>query len=421
MVNGVQAVHPNGQNGNFLYSNSFPLTYAPSVVEPRFGVTYSVDADTVLRANYGKYSSPPNTAAIQYTRFEPNTPGYFFPKFVAAGYAFSPEHMIDPATANNYDFSLEHHFRGTDVSMKATPFFRWTNNTLENVYLDQATQFVSSINAGTQEAYGVELSVTKGDFNRDGFAAQLAYTYTNDRIRYGDIGTSSINPIDQINASISKFNGFTKAGGGAPCYNPNTGAGLPTDGAALANCGGNPAAIQNPYYNMPVQSLLDRNGWYPTTEFTPAVQGAIQTSYYYPHVVALVTNYKKGPLAITPTFQLQGGQKYGVPLNELGWDPTSCAQNQLGVPTAVAAGRGQYADWTSCGASLNIPNYETGTFDAIGAYTEPVNFIANLGITYEFQQERACAVPHGQPYQQVLGWDSCAVDARRHGRLRLRA
>lgn len=368
---GAGDLHPNGQNGAALYSNSYPSSYTATAVEPRISAAYTVNSDTVFRGSYGRYAQPADTASIQYTAFQPNTPGAFYGDFSQSGLASSPVHEIAPAVSSNYDFSFEKHIKGTDMSLKLTPFFRLTQNALQNVYLDQVENFVSSINAGTQKTNGIELQFTKGDFDRDGWAMSVSYTYTDSKIKYQDIGDTSINPIDQINAAIQKYNAFTAAGGGSPCY---------TAGAPSACTS---TAIGNPYYSAKPQALLNPNGWYVPFNTTPAVNNSAQVSYLIPHVVSFTANYKRKRLAITPSVQIFAGQPYGAPLNQIGWNPTSCTGNQLGIPSAVAAGRGQYADWTTCSAYLNIPNYETGTFDAQGAYTEPIDLQTNLRISYE--------------------------------------
>jgi hypothetical protein len=375
--------HPNGQNGAIYYSNSYPLTYAPTVTEPRLAGTYTINPDTVVRASYGRYATPPDTASIQYLTAQPNSPGTFFQDFVQAGLAASPSHAIAPATANNYDISLEKHIKGTDLSFKVTPFFKWTQDALTDLYLDQAEQFVSDINAGTQKTSGIELEITKGDFNRNGFAARLSYTYTDSKIRYINVGNSSVNPIDQINDAILNYNSFTTS---APCYTPATSSG-PGTPLTAAQCAATPAAIQNPYYGLKTQPLLDRNGWYAPFDLSPAVFGADQATYSYPHNITLLVNYRKNRLDVTPSFQLQAGQQYGVPLSTLGWDPTTCTQNQQTTNAALAGTpHAQWADWTSCGGSLAVPDYETGVFDGQGAFTEPTQLLGNLQISYDLSK-----------------------------------
>ncbi|MBV8355352.1 MAG: TonB-dependent receptor, partial [Candidatus Eremiobacteraeota bacterium] len=369
------SAHPDGVGGDLLYSNTYPKSYAPTEWEPRVAATYTLDPNTVLRASMATSAQPPNTASIQYLTSQPNTPGYFFSKFIAVGYV-EPFHNVRPAVANNFDFSLERRV-GSDLAFKLTPYARYTRDYLQDVFIDQATQYVSAINSGNTKAYGVEFQAQKGDFNRDGFAALFNYTYTNVKIRYTNLGNSSVNSIDQINAAFGTFNGFTKAGGGSPCYS-NT-----TTGTGAATSCSDPTAIVNPYYNMSPQAPLDRNGYYEPFLFTQSVPGAGPVSIYAPHVASLILNYKKQRWAVTPSFQLIAGQKYGTPLNQYGWDPTTCAQNQAGVPSAVAAGRGQYADYTSCGGSLLIPNPDTGVFDGMGAFTEPAQVIGNLQFSYD--------------------------------------
>ncbi|HTV73796.1 MAG TPA: TonB-dependent receptor [Candidatus Acidoferrales bacterium] len=376
------------------YTNSYPLIYDPTELEPRLGATFTINPNTVIRASYGRYATPPDTASIQYLTAQPNSPGTFFQDFVAAGLASSPLHEIMPATANNYDVSLEKHLKGTDISFKVTPFFKLTQNALEDVYLDQVEQFVSDINAGTQKTDGVELEITKGDFNRNGFAAQLSYTYTDSKIRYNNVGSSSVNPIDQINDAISYYNAFTTS---APCYTPATASG-PGTPLTAAQCASTPTAIQNPYYGQKAQPLLDRNGWYAPYALSPAVFGADSATYSYPHNLTLLMNYKKDRWNISPSFQVQAGEQYGEPLQTLGWDPTTCAQNQqTSNPALAGTPHAQWADWTSCGVSsglygpsgtlaggtLVVPDYETGVFDAQGAFSEPTQLLGNLKISYD--------------------------------------
>ena len=94
-------------------------------------------------------------------------------------------------------------------------------------------------------------------------------------------------PNRSFNQDIANFNGLTKAGGGARCYesaqrDPNC---KPLSGA------GHNEPIGNPYYAMKAQPLLDRNGWYPVGFAFP---------YLSPNVLNVVVNYKHDKLAITP-------------------------------------------------------------------------------------------------------------------------
>lgn len=369
---GGSSVHPDGQNGRPLYSVNYPLNYTVGVTEPRASGTYRIDPDTVLRASYGRYALPPNAASVQYNAREPNTPGYFFPKFVAVGF-FEPLHEVRPAIANNYDFSLEKHLRGTDVSFKLTPFLRNTTDNLENVFIDQATQYVSTINAGTVKTLGLEFAVNKGDFTRDGLAASFGLTFTNGWERYTNLGNTSVNAIDQINAGISGYNALAQ---GPACFTP---AGMPADCTT-------PTDIRNPYAGRPVQPLLARDDWYTPFNITPAVPGAVASSYFSPLTMTAIVNYKHRKLTLTPSLQFVQGAKYGAPLNSIGYDPSTCATNQsAGITSVLGPGHGDplKADWTSCGGTTVVPNPDTGRFDGMGEFRQPNQILGNLQVQYE--------------------------------------
>ena len=366
------AVHPDGLNGRPLYTNNYPLQYSVGVTEPRASGTYRIDADTVLRASYGRYALPPNAAAVQYNTREPNTPGYFFPRFSAVGF-FEPLHEVRPAIANNYDFSLEKHLRGTDVSLKLTPFLRYTTDNLENVFIDQATQYVSSINAGNVKTSGIEFALTKGDFSRDGLAASFGLTYTNGWERYTDLGKTSVNVIDQINASIGTYNALAT---GPACFTP---AGTPSAGCA------NPTDVRNPYFGKGAQPLLNRNDWYTPFNLAPALPGVVASSYFSPLTMTGILNYKHRRLTITPSLQYVQGAKYGAPLNSVGFDPSTCSANQAAVIGPLGPGHGDplKADWTSCGGTTVIPNPDTGHFDGMGEFRQPNQILGNLQVQYD--------------------------------------
>ncbi|GAC1496293.1 MAG: hypothetical protein NVS1B2_16380 [Vulcanimicrobiaceae bacterium] len=363
-------VHPDGVAGTLFSNDTSAVTH--NVLEPRVAFTYTVNPDTVVRGSYGRYAQPPNTAAVQYNTAEANTAAYDFGKFVGVGF-FSPRHDIRPAISSNFDLSLEHHFKGTDASIKVTPWVRSVLDQQNNVYLDQVTQFVSAINAGNVKAHGLEIQLSKGSFDRDGLAASLSYAYTAETIKYNNLGNGNVNVIDQINNSISGYNAFTAKGGGARCYDT---AGKP-DPACLAS------SVANPYFGSDLQPLLDRNGSYTPFDLAPAVFGAVQDAYYAPHTITALLNYKHKRLTVTPSIQMNWGTPYGVPTQVLGIDPSTCGANSLAIPTAVAAGRGQAADYTSCTGTILVPNPESARFDRMGEYQNPTNLLANLNLSYE--------------------------------------
>jgi outer membrane receptor protein involved in Fe transport len=347
--------------------------------EPRFGMTYTVDPRTVLRASYGRYAEAPNAAFEQYNFLNQSAPIDLAP-FVRLGVGNTPAHAIRPEVSNNYDFSFEHQF-GRDTSVKITPFLRKTQDQIEQFYLDQKTNFVSGLNVGRQTSQGVEFELDKGDFSRNGLAARVTFTYTNSYIQYNrESNGKSI--VDGINADIAGYNALTKAGGGAPCYT--------TTGTASPACAA--GSIANPYYNAPIQALIDPNGRFTTYDFFPAAVGAGgYSSYGAPYIATAILQYKHGPLAITPAIQFSGGQRYGVPESNPGIDPTSCTKGLVGTTAGdprypYGAVGGLPVDAANCGTLAAIPDIYTGRFDGVGAFVAPSNLALHTQVTYDLNK-----------------------------------
>ncbi len=388
---GQQAVHPDGQNGHILYSNVSAPSFAYNVFSPRIGGTYTLNPDTVLRFTLGKYTQPTPAAFEQYL----DQAGKYaaqndFSRFFGFGFT-NPGHNNPVQTSNNFDFSLEKHLKGTDVTMKLSPFYRYTTH--QSVSVPLGPNFVSAVNLGTQRSTGVEFQIQKGDPSRDGFSGAISYTYTNAKIRYEN-APNGRNAIDTLNDYIKAYNGLTKSGGGAACYDPTVS--TATGNAADPACA-KATDIVNPYYNSNPQGLLDRTGWYQTypnapPEDAPAFSGPSAIS---PNFFTGWLNYKHGKLAIAPNFVLSQGQSYGAPTSVYGLDPRTCADNQAGAngvtpPVAGAGAYGQYANYYSCGASLAttsgylaIPDPYTGSFDGVGQYREPWQFNMGALVKYE--------------------------------------
>jgi hypothetical protein len=396
---GNQYRHPNGQDGSLLFTNVGAPTVAFNMWSPRIAGTYTLNRDTVLRFSAGRYTQPTETAFMQYS----NLSGYGAAKFDYGhffGLGFTtPVHANPVQVSNNIDFSLEKQLPGTDISFKLSPFYRYTTNQLVTVAL--GGNFASGINAGTQKTSGVELAVQKGDPNRNGLAGQFSYTYTNAKIKYSTLANGT-NAIDALNNYIIAYNQLT----GFCAQNPSDARCGKMSAAAAANVSpcyansadGTPAscsdtsAITNPYYNAPVQNLLNRDGWYQTYANNPpfAAPGDV-IGAFGPNQFAGWLNYKHDKLAVTLTAQLNQGALYGSPVALVGLDPRFCGSNQ-GDSGAVAAGSqyAQNADYQSCLASsftpngyMAIPNPESGTFDSMGQYREPWQLNIGGQISYD--------------------------------------
>jgi outer membrane receptor protein involved in Fe transport len=202
---GQQAVHPTGGTGPcvaagvnpafcgpLLYSANSPGSFQHNEFSPRIGGTYTMGPDDVLRFSAGKYTQPTETAFEQYLDQSGKRAAAFdFSQFWGLGFT-TPAHDNPVQYSNNYDFSFEHHFRNTDLTMKISPFYRDTRNQLETVVLGPG--FVGGVNVGHQHSYGVEVGIQKGDPTRDGVSGGLSYTYTKALVQYGSLpnGTNAI-------------------------------------------------------------------------------------------------------------------------------------------------------------------------------------------------------------------------------------
>ncbi|HEY1429825.1 MAG TPA: TonB-dependent receptor, partial [Candidatus Tumulicola sp.] len=308
----VQTVHPDGKDGHLLLSNQYPSTYVQTYWQPRIGMTYTVNPDTVIRASAGRYAQEPQNYEIQYDSLEENLASEIL-GFLPYGFT-TPFHNSQAQFSNNYDLSYEHHFHGTDTSVKITPYYRYATQQLdENIYIP--TLLASpALNAGTEISYGVEFQLAKGDFSKNGLAGIFSYTYLNSKEKWNNFQGIDVNAVSPYNQYIQEYNALTKAGGGAPCYYSN-GSGKPAP-----NCHNH--AILNPYYNMPSQPLLDPNSYYVT---------GLDYPYTSPNVFALVLNYKHDRFSITPALTLNQGAAYGAPSDVQGYDPRTCSATQSSI------------------------------------------------------------------------------------------
>jgi hypothetical protein len=365
--------------------------------EPRLGATYALDPFTVLRASYGRYGQGPNSAFVQYNALQADAPSLLYNTYAFNKFGFlSPDHAIMPEVSNNYDFSYEHQFRG-DTSMKITPFWRSTQNQIQQFYLNQATGFVSGLNVGKQTSRGIEFELDKGNFAAQGTSARLTLAYTNSYINYTPL-PNGLSVLSPLNAAIQGYNAYTKgcAAGGAYagtslCGTTATGAAASpcytTTGAAAPTC---PAGtVANPYYNGATQGLLSLNGNYPAFDILPSGIGSSVDAIGAPYVATLVINERMGKLAIAPIVQMFAGQRYGAPESTEGIAPDQCTATL----TSAVAGDPRYPYGAPGGAPFNaqsctalaggIPDQFTGMFDGIGGLVQPAQLQLHLQLSYD--------------------------------------
>lgn len=380
-----------------------------TAIQPRLAFTYTLNPDTVLRGSYGVYSRPVNTSWLQYNNLNDRDFVQHYAAYDFVGYGFNtPDHGLQPDTSYNTDLSLEQHLRGSDISYKATPFYRSTRDQLQAFPIGIGG-IVSGFNVGQQTSYGLEFALRKGDFARDGFSGQLAYTYTHSRIRYTQF-PSGTNVIDSMNLYLKDYNAYTSFCAGHPNDSRcgKTVSGNPASACydatgAPAACG-TAGAVTNPYFNQPVQSLFPVNGEYTTYDQIP--QPFVGSNgYETPSVATFVLNYRHRKLAITPSLTFSSGSSYGSPLSYPGYIPDGKCTNPTHPYTCsgFTSASGFALDY------LFIPDAFSGGFDNLGAFKQPSRLTLNLQTSYDISPRTRLTVTLtgllDKCYQRGYAWD----------------
>jgi hypothetical protein len=386
-------VHPNGttQNGvaapNFTASS--PGSYSLNYWQPRFSATYTQSPDVVWRVSAGRFTQPPISASVQYSSLSGDDRSVWN-NTMNLGF-YSPFHPIPGISSGQYDLSYEQHFRGTDMSMKITPFYTWVSNWQQQTFIGAG--FVTQVPVGVNRDEGAEFQFNKGDFTRNGFSGQLAFTYTNSKVMFQNVplvtGGIVPNELIQLNQAIGAYNGLTRAGGGSPCYQAGVGVSCKTPNGKIAS---GYDTILNPYYNQPSQGMLNTGGWYNpySTAIAPNLNGAVG-SYISPYVSSLILNWRHDKLAITPSFSFQTGGYYGSPLDTEGLDPRTCVGNSAATGITKLSPKTNplqcnYLTTTGPGLGtfsyLYVPDPQTGAF-LFDNYEQPSSIVGNLQLAYD--------------------------------------
>lgn len=386
-------VHPNGtvQDGvqapNFTASS--PSSYTLNYWEPRFSGTYTLNPNTVIRAAAGRFVQPPISASLQYLSHSGDETSDWS-NSMSLGF-YSPFHPIPGISAANYDLSWEQRLNGTDMSFKITPFYTWVTDWQQESFLGAG--FATQIPVGINRNEGVEFQLLKGDLTRNGLSGLFAFTYTSSKLKFQNVplvtGGVLPNQLVEINAVITQYNRLSKAGGGSPCYQAQKAVSCSTpDGKIKSGYD----TILNPYYQDAPQGQLDENGWYNSYAFqvAPNVFGLFG-SYISPYVSALILNWKRNKLALTPSFNFQTGGFYGSPMDVEGLDPRACVLNSRSTGITKVSPKTNplqcnYLYETVAGvgpfAYLYIPNPQTGSF-LFDNYEQPSSLVGNLQVSYD--------------------------------------
>ncbi|HZV76927.1 MAG TPA: TonB-dependent receptor [Candidatus Babeliales bacterium] len=385
-------VHPNGtvQNGITApnFSASSPGSYTLNYWEPRVSATYTQSPDVVWRLSAGRFTQPPISASVQYLSLSGDDRSVWN-NTMNLGF-YSPFHPIPGISSGQYDLSYEQHFRGTDMSIKLTPFYTWVNGWQQQTFIGSG--FVTQVPVGVNRNEGLEMQFNKGDFSRNGWSGQVAFTYTNSKVMFENwpliTGGTIPNTTTALNQVIAAYNALTKAGGGSPCYQAGTAVPCSEpNGKIVAGYD----TILNPYYNLPQQGLLNPSGWYNpySTAIAPNLNGAVG-SYISPYVASLIANWRENKLAVTPSIVFQSGGYYGSPLDTEGLDPRSCVENSLATGITKLSPKTNplqcnYLTTTSAGTGpftyLYVPDPQTGTF-LFDNVEQPNQIVGNLQIAY---------------------------------------
>jgi hypothetical protein len=405
------AACPAGSSPTTLTATTQNISYS-NILQPRIGGTYTINPLNVLRASYGRFVQAPQTSAVAAVNVQAGTPSTaFYQNFGFNGFG----RPVTPEISYNTDFSWEHQVKGSDVSTRVTPFLRKTQNEFATVLVDPKTNFVASVNGQNRTASGLELAISKGDFARNGFAGTLAYTYTH-AVNHYKVFSNGGSFVNGINASIGDYNQYTSFCGSHPTDARCAAALNPVTAAPCYAAGGTPdptcaaGSVANPYYNAPVQGLLDPNAGYAAYNQQPGFGSGTSTSYVIPHVASLILQYKKGPLTITPSLQFQAGARYGSPVSLGGVAPDSCAP-LAGNPSAASDPRyagttapaGAGYDASTCTNFVNIPNPLTHRFDGIGEFVQPNLLVGNLQVSYDINRHFTLQITGANLYANCWG------------------
>ncbi len=376
LVTGQQAYHP-GTHGIPAITLGGSGTITDKTLSPRFGFTYTMGPNSVLRLSYGRYTQPTPTAFEQVLTYPDGyrmATNLFNSQYYNIGLP-SVVHNNPIQFSNNVDLSFEQRIPNTDWSLKLSPFYRLTSNQSVQVALPGGLS--GAFNSGTQRTHGVELAIAKGNPAENGWSGQLSYTYTDANLRYNLIDGANI--ITTLTRSLQPFLSLEKINGGSPCY---------LAGAPQTTCTpGTPGLVANPYHNetitqAQINSEFPVDGFYPTYAnlFPYGLLLGDGATAIPPNVFAGFLNWKHNKLQAALTANLWEGFSYGAPTDIPGLDPRTCIANQGDIGVVPGS---LNADYQTCATNIAIPNPLTGQFDKIGQYRNPWELNVGMQIGYD--------------------------------------
>ena len=157
----------------------------------------------------------------------------------------------------------------------------------------------------------------------------------------------------------------------------------PTLSSIYASTAPGSLKIPNPYFNAPLQPLLDTNGWYSPYGDTIPGPFSYANGYETPNVDSLILNYKNKKYTVTPSFRYIDGSYYGSPLSYPGYVPQFCSKQPVATPSTPAITCNNANDFVN-NQAIFIPDPYTGNkFDNLGSLRQPSQFTMNLQLAYD--------------------------------------
>jgi Carboxypeptidase regulatory-like domain/TonB dependent receptor len=382
---GAQLYHP-GQHGVPPITLGGSGTITLTTWSPRFGFTYAMSPDSVLRFSYGRYTQPTLTASEQVLTYLDGfqmANAVYNSAYYSNGFP-SVVHNNPIQFSNNWDASFEQHLKNTDWTFKVSPFYRYTTNQAVEVSLPGG--LAGDFNSGTLKAQGVELAVQKGDASRNGFSGQLSYTFTYTQLKYSLINGANI--VSNLLNSLKPLESLEKVNGGSPCYYQGVGVPSCTKGIVVSGKTIPPSDfIYNPYYNFTyteasLASQYPLTGFYPTyfNYFPYGLQLGDAATDNVPNIFSGFVTYKHNQFQATLTGNLWEGSQYGSPGDVSGIDPRSCIANQGQIGVVPGS---QDGDYQTCSSNIAIPNPATGQLSSIGEFRNPWDLNLGAQLAYD--------------------------------------
>ena len=308
----VQTVHPDGKDGHLLLSNSYPPSVADYAFTPQVGLTYTLNPDTVLRFSAGRIRARTARPIKSSTTRKTTTSPTIFSRRSGSTATRRRSTIRSVQYSDNYDASFERRFKGTDMSIKLTPYYRYATNQIYSIGAAVRAGRRPEL-AGSNASTASRSSSRKATSTRTACRSSLVHLYQRRR-EMGQLSRArAINPIDPYNQDIANFNGLTKAGGGSQCYENDIHGNVYPDPKLHA------AQPEVQSADSAIRTTRCRRSRCSTA--TAGIPVGLDYAYLSPNVLSAIVNYKHNKFTITPALTFNEGRPTAIP-------PTSSASTR---------------------------------------------------------------------------------------------